>query len=121
MVSPKMGGYWTSERFMHHIDRAVEIAEFKYPKTEGWRHAWVFDHSTCHAVMATDSLDVSYMNVKPDGKQRKMHDTTYKRKVYTMNFCDGSPKGMKRVLLERDIDTTGMRGDDMKRIPFPTL
>lgn len=41
-------GYWTAERFMAQIDRAVEIAEFKYPKLDGWRHAWVFDHSTCH-------------------------------------------------------------------------
>ena len=42
-------GYWTFQRFMHQIDRAVEIAEFKYPKTEGWGHAWVFDHITCHS------------------------------------------------------------------------
>ena len=56
------------------------------------------------------------MNIRPGGKQRKMHDTMYKGKVYSMNFSDGSPKGMKRVLLECGIDTSGMKGDDMKRI-----
>ena len=48
------------------------IAEIKYPKEDGWSHVWVFDHSSCHAAMADDALDVSKMNVKPGGKQRIM-------------------------------------------------
>lgn len=67
------------------------------------------------AAMAKDSLDVNYMNVKPGGKQRKMHDTMYQGKVYSMNFPDGTPKGLKRVLYERGVDTTGMKGE-MKQI-----
>ena len=35
---------------------------------------WVFDHSSCHAAMADDAVEVSKMNVKPGGKQRIMHD-----------------------------------------------
>ena len=30
----------------------------------------MFDHSSCHAAMADDALDVNAMNVKPGGKQR---------------------------------------------------
>ena len=46
---------------------------------------WVFDHSSCHAAMADDALDVSKMNVKPGGKQRVMRDTTWNGKCITQN------------------------------------
>ena len=58
-------GYWTSDKFVQQMKVAIRIAEFKYPKREGWRHVWIFDHSSCHAAMADDSLDVSKMNVNP--------------------------------------------------------
>ena len=51
-------GYWTSDRFIGQMRKAVKIAEFKYPKEKGWKHVWIFDHSSCHAAMADDSLDV---------------------------------------------------------------
>ena len=53
-------GYWTRDIFIKQMKRAIEIAEIKYPKSEGWRHAWVFDHSSCHAAMADDALDVNH-------------------------------------------------------------
>ena len=43
------------------MERAIEIAEIKYLKEEGWRHVWVFDHSSYHAAMADDALDVNKM------------------------------------------------------------
>lgn len=52
------------------MEMARKIAEIKYPKEEGWKHAWVFNHSSCHAAMADDELDASKMNVRPGGKQR---------------------------------------------------
>ena len=52
---------------------AAKLAEVKYPRDDGWKIVWVFDHSSCHAVMADDSLDVSKMNVNPGGKQRVRH------------------------------------------------
>ena len=48
---------------------AVKIVEVKYPKDEGWKVVWVFDHSSCHAAMPDNTLDVSKMNVNPGGKQ----------------------------------------------------
>ena len=54
------------------MKKAIKIAEFKYPKSEGWKHVWIFDHSSCHAIMVDDSLDVNKMNVNLGGKQRKI-------------------------------------------------
>lgn len=85
----------------------MDIAEIKYPKEDGWRHVWVFDHSSCHAVMADDALDVNKMNVNPGGKQRVMRDTVWQGQVQKMNFSLGVPKGMRTVLNERGVDTTG--------------
>ena len=44
-------GYWTSEKFMSQIKEAEKIAVAKYPRQEGWRLVWIFDHSSCHAAM----------------------------------------------------------------------
>ena len=85
-------GYWTRDKFTIQMHRAVEIAEIKYSKEEGWRHVWVFDHSSCHAAMADDALDVNKMNVKPGGKQRIMRDTTWNGKVWKMYFTERDGK-----------------------------
>ena len=93
-------GYWTNERFMNQMEVAVKLAEIKYPKDKGFRHCWVFDHSSCHAARSDDALDVSRMNVKPGGKQPKMRDTIWNGRVQKMNFSIGVPKGMKLILDE---------------------
>jgi len=31
-------GYWTRDKCIGQIERAMEIAEIRYPKTQGWRH-----------------------------------------------------------------------------------
>ena len=77
------------------------IAELKYPKEEGWRHVWIFDHSSCHAAMADDALDAAKMNVNLGGKQRKMRDTVWKSADQKMNirqpWCAlGNGKGADR-------------------------
>jgi hypothetical protein len=57
------------------MKRAVAIAEVKYPKEEGCKHMWIFDHSSCHAAMAEHSLEINKMNVNPGGKQHAMHNS----------------------------------------------
>ena len=112
-------GYWTRDKFIAQMERAIEIAEIKYPKDKGWRYVWVFDHSSCHAAMADDALDVTKMNVKPGGKQRIMRDTTWNGKVWKMYYIDGGgkkvAKGMKMVLEERGVSTAGKGGDWMRK------
>ena len=128
----------TRDKFMDQMERAVTIAgnvhffnyviiivlfslfiyiEIKYPKADGWRHVWVFDHSSCHAAMADDALDVNKMNVFPGGKQRIMRDTEYKGRVQQMYTVQGGQKvakGMKMVLEERGISTAGKNGNWMR-------
>ena len=94
----------------------MEIAEIKYPKAEGWRYAWVFDYSSCHAALADDALDANKMNVKPGGKQRIMRDTVWDGKTQKMYFMDRGrkvAKGMKLVLEERGESTEGKNADWM--------
>ena len=52
---------------MTQLEEAAKIAEAKYPREDGWRVVWIFDHSSCHAAMPDDALDVSKMNVNPGG------------------------------------------------------
>ena len=47
---------------MKHMEKAVQIAEAKFPKEEGYRLYWIFDHSSCHTAYADDSLNASKMN-----------------------------------------------------------
>jgi len=63
-------GYWTNRR----MRKVVKIAEFKYPKKEGWKHVWIFDHRSSHAAMKDDALDANKMNVGSGGKQWIMRD-----------------------------------------------
>ena len=34
---------------MNQIKEVVKIVEFKYPKKDGWKIVWIFDHSSCNA------------------------------------------------------------------------
>ena len=34
-------GYWTRDKFVAQMHRAIKIAEIKYPKEEGWCHVWL--------------------------------------------------------------------------------
>ena len=77
------------------MKKAFRIAELKYPKEDGWRHAWVFVHSSCHAAMATDALQVE--NVK---QQTRMRDTIWQGCVQRINLRDGPLKGLNKTLEE---------------------
>ena len=45
-----------------------------------------------------------------------MRDTTWKGKRQRMVLPDGRPKGMKKVLEERGVDTENMKVSDMRLI-----
>ena len=91
----------------------VKIADAKHPKADGWQVVWISDHSSCHAAMPSDALDVSKMNVYPGGKQRVMRDGWWGGNPQSMNFALGVPKGLRRVLEERGVDTRSMKTEDM--------
>lgn len=114
MGKTERGNYWTRDKFVKQMERAVDIAEIKYPKEDGWRHVWAFDHSSCHAAMADDALDVNKMNINPGGKQQVMRDAVWQGQVQKMNFSFGVPKDMRTVLNERGVDTTEIVADKMR-------
>lgn len=114
-------GWWTAERLLEQVKRAVPIFERLYPGCIG---EWYFDHSTGHTAYAPDALSARDMNVNPGGQQRVMHDTIIplnnphphlRGKPQQMNFPTimlpgdpnvrfaGQPKGMKVVLQERGL------------------
>ncbi len=103
-------GYWNLKRFMNQISFAVEIADVKYPREQGWKQCWIFDNSSCHNAMSDDALNVKRMNVKPGGSQRVMRDSSYngkEQKMYFMRQGVKVAKGLKMVLEQRGIATEG--------------
>ena len=108
-------GYWTSEKFMAQIEVAATIAEVKYPREEGYRLVFIFDHSSCHGAYADDALNANKMNMKPGGKQPAMPNTVWRGKECSMVFNLGVPKGLLQVLKERGVDTRGMKLEDMRK------
>ena len=68
-------GYWTRDKFVKQMERAVDIAEIKYPKEDGWHHVWVFDHSSCHAPMADVRKWESMRNRRIQVSCQQSHDS----------------------------------------------
>ena len=56
------------------------------------------------------------MNVRPGGAQAKLHDTVWNGRGQKMVFSDGTPKGMKRVLEERGVNTKGMKAEKIREV-----
>ena len=105
-----------AEKLMGQVKDTVKIVDFKYPRSEGWRVVWIFDHSSCHAAMPEDTLDVSKMNVNPGGKHRVMRNGIWDGKPQKMNFTLEVPKGFRIVLIERGINTRKMTVDKMREV-----
>ena len=100
---------------MENIKNAAKIAEFKYPVHQ-YTIAWHFDQSSCHKAYAADALNPRVMNVNPGGQQPVMRDTVWAGAVQKLVDENGVPKGMKRVLQERGINTATMVADDMRTV-----
>ena len=104
-------GFWNNDRFMKQVQKTVTIFESVHPEYQG---VFIFDNSPNHTKMPEDALNVNVMNVNPGGNQPKLRNTTWEGKEQEMTFPDGRPKGMRLVLLERGINTTGMKAADMR-------
>ena len=72
-------GYWICDKFIDQINSALETAELKYPKEEGCRHVWVFDHSSCHAAMVDNTLIANKMNINPGGEAEEDEEHSLER------------------------------------------
>ena len=107
------GGYRTSHRFMLQIKESVKIADVKFPREAGWRVVWIFDHSSCHAVMPDDALDASKMNVNLGGKQQVLRDGFWNGKAQRVNYALGIPRV---VFEERGIDTKNRNAEKQREV-----
>lgn len=108
-------GYWNSNKFIAQVLDVIKIVKIKYP-VECYDVFWLFDQSSGHTAFAEDALNANKMNVKPGGAQPKMRDTTWGGRVQKMVLRDGTPKGMKQILIERGVNVTKMKGDEMRSV-----
>ena len=115
-IGGQRDGYWNSDQFMEQMEKAVKIAEVKYPSSQGYHHIWCLDHSCGHTAMAEDALIAHNMNKGPGGKQPRMRDTVWNGQPQSLTLPDGRPKGAKLVLQERGYDTRKMLLEEMQNI-----
>ena len=103
------------DRFLQQMEHGVRIADVKYPRNDGYRVMWLFDHSSCHNAYANNALNAAHMNAKPGGKQPCLKDTVWNGKVQRMVFNIGIPKGLIQVLKERGKYDKKMKLEDMRK------
>lgn len=48
-------GYWTADKFIQQIRRAVKIANIKYPKDDGWNADLMLPY-LCHVPLIPSSI-----------------------------------------------------------------
>ena len=113
LLETQTEGYFDSTKFLKQVSKAIDIFERKYPHAQG---VFIFDNAPSHKKCSEDSLNVNRMNVGPGGKQPVMKDTVHNGVVQHMVDGSGIPKGMKLVLEERGIDTSGMNARKMREV-----
>ena len=99
---------------MDQLEYAAKITECKYPRSDGYKVVWIFDHSSCHRAFADDALNAYKMNARPGGKQPLMRDTVWQGRVQKMVFSIGVAKGLIQVLKERGKYRNGMKLEEMR-------
>ncbi|KAJ8580330.1 hypothetical protein M405DRAFT_890518, partial [Rhizopogon salebrosus TDB-379] len=102
-------GYWTGELFVKQLTEKI-IPAFEQAHGPGYQALFMVNNSQGHSAYAEDALLVSRMNVKPGGKQARMHDGWFMRDGHKISQpmifpCDHSafpnePKGIKVILTE---------------------
>ena len=106
-------GYFTNKHLLQQVAKTIDIFERVHPDATG---IFLFDNAPSHRKVADDALNADRMNVGPGGKQPKMRDTVWGGQIQKLVDDEGIPKGMKIVLQERGVDTTGMNCKDMREL-----
>ena len=103
-------GYFTNDHLLQQVAKAISIFERVHPDAT---RVFMFDNAPSHRKMASDAINADKMNVGPGGKQPAMRDTIWGGKVQKMVDDNGIPKGMRAVLQERRVETTGIQEKEM--------
>ena len=108
--------YWDGDKMIEQITKlAIPIFSLAFPKHQA---IFFFDNASNHAAFASDALNAYRMNLGPGGKQPKMRDGWFGNPSIpqSMQFPDnyhktedrGQPKGIRQVLVERNLWRTGL-------------
>jgi hypothetical protein len=78
---------------------------------------FAFDNATSHSLYAKNALIARRMNIKPGGKQKFRDGIKSDGSKQLMHLPDGTPKGIKKILEERDLWIPGLNRiwDDCKK------
>ena len=106
-------GYFNNDHLLGQVEKTINIFERVHPQARG---LFLFDNAPSHKKLADDALNADRMNVHPGGMQPVMRDTAWNGELQTLVFDDGTPKGMKRILEERGVDTKGMKAAEMREM-----
>jgi hypothetical protein len=86
---------------------------------------FLFDNSTNHGAFSPDALNANKMNLNPGGKQPALRNGWFtldgsrvmQEMIYPSGHTNaGAPKGIKQVLLERQLWGTGMKLPEARAI-----
>lgn len=113
LLETQKDGYFNNEHLLEQVEETINIFERVHPQARG---LFLFDNAPSHKKLADDALNVDRMNVHPGGMQPAMRNTTWNGEIQTLVFDDGTPKGMKRTLEERGVETKGMRAAEMREM-----
>ena len=111
ILETSKAGYFNNDMLLKQVKKTVDIFEKVHPEAQG---LFPFNNAPSHRKVADDSLNADRMNVGPGGKQAVMRPTVWNGSVQTLVLPDGQAEGMKLVLQERGVDTTGMKADAMR-------
>ncbi|KIM67450.1 hypothetical protein SCLCIDRAFT_107611, partial [Scleroderma citrinum Foug A] len=64
-------GWWTNNKFVEQVKHAIQIFKHIYSDAVA---KFVFDQSSAHGAFVKNTLNTKEMNIRPGGKQRKMHN-----------------------------------------------
>ena len=101
-------GYWQAPDILNQLEqKPIPAFEAMHPSATG---LFVFDNSTNHGAYSSDALlaKPDKMNLKPGGEVPAMRSTFFinsseERISQSMVLEDGSPKGLRQVLTERNL------------------
>ena len=104
-------GYFNNDNLIAQVERAVNVFERVHPEATA---IFIFDNAPSHKKIADDVPNADRMNVGPGGKQPKMRDTVWDGVLQKLVDDSGVPKGMKKILEERGVNTKNMKQKEMR-------
>jgi len=92
-------GWWTAEDVVKQVIKVIRIFEALHADAMG---LFQFDSSSNHHAMARDALVASRLNLKDGGNVPLLRDTFIYGRLQKMQLADGTQKGIRRILQERN-------------------